>query len=171
MAVGRLNILAKVYLDTSVIIALTNLRDHFYNTSTKFMQDLRELDIACTVGPPILLEIGKAVQRKGVESGLTIIRAIDKYEIDLAELDSDRLLKLANQYFAHRVAGTKYSVDLMHYASATLLNCSHLASWDKEHFNQRIEKKINKVNSATGLTSLKVGDPVHIARSLEFGQE
>lgn len=102
---------------------------------------------------------------------MTIIRAIDRYKIDLAELDSDRLLKLTDQYFAHRVAGTKYRIDLMHYASATLLNCSHLASWDKEHFNQHIEKKINKVNSAMRFTSLKVGDPVHIARSLKFGQE
>ena len=57
----------------------------------------------------------------------------------------------------------------MHYASATLLNCSHLASWDKKHFNQSLGKKVNKVNSMLGLATLNVGSPLFIERSLKLG--
>ncbi|MFQ6135459.1 MAG: hypothetical protein ACE5KU_06585, partial [Nitrososphaerales archaeon] len=128
-----------------------------------------ELDIAFTIGPPVLLEVGKAAQRRGVESALRVLQAIDRHKIELVTLDSNRLLNLVNLYVAYRVAGTRYRLDLLHYASATLLNCSHLASWDKKHFNQRVEKRINKANSLSGLATLKVGDPIRIVRSLGFG--
>ena len=120
------------------------------------------------VGPPFLLEIGRPVQRRGLESALAVLETIDKYEIELADLDLTRLLSLVDEYVAHGVAGRRYRFDLLHYASATLLNCGHLASWDREHFSERVAKRINEVNSLSGLITLKVGSPTHIERSLPF---
>lgn len=161
--------MVKLYLDTSVIIALANPGDNFHDMSLKFIREVKELEIDIAIGDAILLELGKAVQRKGIEAALTILRTIEHHKIELAILDPDRLLDLVDRYFSKKVFGTKYRFDLLHYASATLLNCSHLASWDKKHFNQNVEKKVNQVNSMLGLATLNVGDPTNITRSLKLG--
>lgn len=70
---------------------------------------------------------------------------------------------------ASRALGRRRALDLMHYASATVLECTHLASWDKEHFNSRVQSRINMVNDRRGLAALIVGDPVVIVRKIEIG--
>ena len=161
--------MAKVYLDTSVAIAVANPEDDFHNRSLRFVGKVRELGVAIVIGPPLLLELAKAVRRRGVESALVVHKIIDEHEVELADIDSKHLLDLVDRYVAHRVTGRKYRLDLLHYASPTFLNCSHLVSWDREHFNERIAKRINKVNSLNGFVTLKVGDPDFIERSLGFG--
>lgn len=160
--------MARIYIDTSVVIAVTNPLDSFYGKSLKFLRGLQEVGVAYVTGPPILLEVGKAVQRRGVGSALEILRAMQTYDIEVAVLDSSQLLNLSDLYVAHKVT-RRYRFDLLHYAAATLLNCSHLASWDREHFNESTERRVNRVNSLTGLATLKVGDPIKLARSLGFG--
>lgn len=161
--------MAKVYLDTSVMVALANPEDSFHGASLRFIRGLQEQGIASVVVPPILLEVTKATQRRGLKSALKIVQAIDRYRIELATLDLGQLLDLVDRYFAYKVAGTKYRIDLLHYASATLLDCGHLVSWDKKHFNQRVAERINRVNSLSGLITLRIGDPIHTARSLKLG--
>lgn len=75
---------------------------------------------------------------------------------------------MSSEYASLGVLGRKRIFDLLHYASATLSGCTHLASWDRRHFNGRIERRINKVNASKGLTSLKVGDPFTVARHLRI---
>lgn len=158
--------MANLYLDTSIIVALANSEDEFHNESLNFVRKIRNLNITITVGDPLLLELGKAVERRGIEAASNILQTIEHHKIILAALDPDNLFDLANRYFSRKVVGAKYRFDLLHYASATLLGCSNLASWDKAHFNQNVGRKVNAVNSALGLTNLNVGDPVYIARSL-----
>ena len=78
----------------------------------------------------------------------------------------DQLWSLSSEYASLGVLGMKRMFDLLHYASATMLGCTHLASWDRRHFNDRIERKVNRVNASKGLTTLKVGDPFTVARLL-----
>ena len=160
--------MVKLYLDTSVIIAMAYREDGFHDKSLKFMREVRKLEVEIMIGNPILLELGKAVQRKGIETALTILRTIEHHKIKLAMLDPDRLSSLVDRYLSENIVGEKYRFDLLHYASATLLNCTHLVSWDKGHFNQSVGKKVNAVNSVLGLATLNVGDPVDISRSLKL---
>lgn len=90
--------LVKLYLDTSVIIALANPEDDFHNKSLKFIREVKKLELDITIGDPILLELGKAVQRKGIEVALTILRTIEYHTIRLAVLDPDRLSSLVDRY-------------------------------------------------------------------------
>jgi predicted nucleic acid-binding protein len=156
-------------MDTSVVIALANPDDSFHSESLRFADGLQRLGVDSAVGPPILLELGKAIQQRSVESALRVRQTLDKFAIELADVDSNRLLSLVNSYVVHRVAGIRHRLDLLHYASATLLSCSHLASWDKAHFNQQVQRRINRINSISSLTPSKVGDPMRIGRSLGLG--
>lgn len=156
-------------MDTSVVIALARPEDQFSDLSLEFVRGLRALGEGVTVASPIFLELAKAVQLRGVESVLAILHTVDRYGIELTTPDPDQLLTLVDRYVGLRVMGVKYQFDLLHYASATLLSCSHLGSWDKDHFNERIAKKVNKANSSMNLPTLKVGDPVSLGRSLGLG--
>jgi len=57
--------LAKVYIDTSVVIALANPEDEFHASSVTFMVRLKDLGIPSLIGPPFLLEMAKAVELRG----------------------------------------------------------------------------------------------------------
>lgn len=163
------NRLSKVYVDTSVVVALADPEDDFHSASMNFIEGLQTRRISCVVGSPIMLETAKAAQLRGIKAALIVIQALDKYEIELVELDSRSLSGLVDSYITRLPAGERYRFDLLHYASAALLNCTHLASWDKKHFNQRVERKVNKANLLAGLTTLKVGDPIYIGRALGLG--
>lgn len=113
-----------------------------------------------------MLEVGKAAEVKGTQAALRLVSVIEEHNIELTRTLDDQLWSLSSEYASRRVLGRKRTFDLLHYASATLLGCTHLASWDKRHFNDRIEERINKVNASKGLTTLKVGDPFTIVRYL-----
>lgn len=76
---------------------------------------------------------------------------------------------LARDYASAGVLRGNRALDLLHYASATQLGCSHLASWDVKHFNLGVEGRVNRVNSSRGLTTLKVGDPAMLRRYFGVG--
>jgi hypothetical protein len=159
----------KVYLNTSVVIALASPEDRFSDFSLEFVRGLRALEVGVNIASPIFLELAKAVQLRGVESVLTVLQTVDRYGIELATPDPERLLNLVDRYVGLRIMGVRYQFDLLHYASATLLSCSHLASWDQDHFNQRIAKKVNKANSSLNLPTLILGDRASLRRSLGLG--
>jgi len=98
-----------------------------------------------------------------------MIEIIEEYGVELKRASDDQLWSLLDGYISLRAMDTKRTLDLLHYASATLLGCTHLASWDRRHFNSRVEKRVNRVNSSRGLTTLKVGDPITVARYLGIG--
>ena len=94
--------LVKLYLDTSVIIALANPEDAFHDKSLKFIREVSKLKIPITVGDPILLELGKTIKRKGIGAALTVLRTVERHKIELAMLDSSRLLSLVDKYLMKR---------------------------------------------------------------------
>lgn len=160
--------MARVYIDTSVVVALSSPKDWFHDDSVRFVGALRDRAIPSSIGPPFVLEMAKAVEQRGTQAALRLILAVEEYEVELTEVLGDRLWNLSKEYASLGVLGENRTLDLLHYASATLLGCTHLASWDKSHFNERIEKRVNKANASKGLTALKVGDPVAVARYLGF---
>ncbi len=159
----------KVYLDTSVVIALANRQDEFNDQSVRFVEGLAEREIPSVIGSPLTLELEKAIERRGMEPALAILQTLDEYEIEFVAIDPEPLLQLARKYAAHHIA-EKYRIDLLHCASATLLSSTHIASWDSTHFNKRVERKVNRVNRDMGRTSLKVGNPKEMARLLAIGE-
>ena len=163
--VGRL---AKVYIDTSVVVALSSSQDEFHDESVRFVGVLRDRAIPSSIGPPFVLEMAKAVELRGTQAALRLTLAVAEYEVELTKVLGDRLWSLSEEYASRGVLGVSRRLDLLHYASATLLGCTHLASWDKSHFNGRVEKRVNKANASRALTALKVGDPVAVARYLGF---
>ena len=158
--------MTRVYVDTSVVIALADSKDDFHYSSVRFVADLRNRQIVTSIGPPFVLEVAKASELRDSEAASRLVRTIEEYEIVLIQALGDWLWKLLDEYVSRRVLGPRRLIDLMHYASATLLKCTHLASWDTEHFNDTVAMRVNRVNSSAGLANLKVGDPITIARYL-----
>ena len=149
-------------------MALSNPEDNFHNSSLAFVRDLQIHAISTSIGPPFLLEVGKAAEAKGAQAALRLVSTIEEYGIELTRTLDDQLWSLSSEYASLGVLGSKRIFDLLHYASATLSGCTHLASWDRRHFNDRIEQRVNRVNASKGLTSLKVGDPFTVVRHLRI---
>ena len=92
------------------------------------------------------------------------MEAIETHEIGLLSPPSKTLLLLVNEYLKE----TSLKIgDLLHYAGATLLNAEYLASWNRDDFNSRFEKVINKVNKKKNLKTIKVGTPNIILEELK----
>lgn len=161
--------LTKVYIDTSLVVALYDPEDEFRSVTTNFVSNLRKKSVPLSIGPPFLLEVAKAAEQRGTVIASRLASAIEEYGIELVGVTDESLWNLESAYASSRVLGQKRTFDLLHYASATLLGCSHLASWDRRHFNGRIGKRVDRVNASRGLTNLIVGDPVSIGRRLGIG--
>ena len=91
---------------------------------------------------------------------------LEEYHIELTRTLGEQLWSLSTEYATLGALGSKRTFDLLHYASATLLGCTHLVSWDKRHFNDRDEERLNRVNASRNLTTLKVDDPSIVTRQL-----
>ncbi|MEM3883153.1 MAG: hypothetical protein QXO23_07210 [Candidatus Methanomethyliaceae archaeon] len=160
---GRVWLMARVYLELSVLIALANSFDLFHNQTKEFLDEAQRLGfdvVSCKQAVEMDLAIGVARRPLRVADALRILEAIDTYEIKLLSPPSRALLSLVNEY----LEATSLKIgDLLHYAGATLLNADYLASWNTDDFNKRIEKSINKVNKEKNLKTIKVGTPTIIS--------
>ncbi len=152
----------KVYLDTSVIIALTDSLDIFHKQSVSFVNRLVTHRIERLSGSPLIIEIGKLVETKETKRCLDIINAMEEFGIQLKSMDMKQVWKLSETYVQENVLTKGHRLDLLHYASASLLGCTHVASWDNKQFNHKISKKISSVNVKHGLSSLLAGKPEYI---------
>lgn len=158
----------RVYFDTSVIIALTDSLDVFHEQTMSFVNRLVMYRIDRLSGSPLIMEIGKLVESKETKRGLDIIDAMEEFGIQLKNIDMKQAWKLAEFYVVEDVLTRRHRLDLLHYASASLLGCTHVVSWDSKQFNDRISKKVNSVNAKHGLSSLIVGKPEYIMRQENF---
>lgn len=93
---------------------------------------------------------------------------MEEFGIQLKNIDMKQAWKLAEFYVVEDVLTRRHRLDLLHYASASLLGCTHVVSWDSKQFNDRISKKVNSVNAKHGLSSLIVGKPEYIMRQENF---
>jgi predicted nucleic acid-binding protein len=150
--------LARVYVDMSVVVALSDSADEFHDGSAAFVSGLRHREILSSIGPPFMLELAKAAEHRGTQAALRLIVTLEEYKIELTRVLGEHLWTLSSEYASLWVLRGNRTLDLLHYASASLLGCTHLASWDKKHFNGRVERRVNDVNASRGLTTLKVGD-------------
>jgi predicted nucleic acid-binding protein len=158
--------LTRVYIDTSVVVALSSPDDEFHGRTIGFLNSLRDCAIPSSIGPPFILEMAKAAEKRGVQAASRLADAVQAYEVELTRTYGESLWSLSRDYASLGVLGESRTLDLMHYASATLLGCTHVASWDRRHFNDRVEKRVNRVNASKSLATLKVGDPVAVERYL-----
>lgn len=151
--------MVRVYLELSVLIALASPLDLFYNQTREFLNVAKRLGfevVTCRQAVEMDLAIGIARRPLRVADALRILETIDACEIRLLSPPSRTLLLLVNEYLEET---TLKIGDLLHYAGASLLNADYLASWNKDDFNERIEKSINKINRRKNLKTIKVGTP------------
>ena len=154
----------KIYLNTSVVISLADSFDIFHNQSVDFIEKLTQRNIECHVGAPLIVELGKIVETKETERCLEILDAIENFGIYLNDIGMKDVWNLSQIYLDAHVLAVGHRLDLFHYSAASLLNCTHLASWNKRHFNDKIAMRINKINAKQELLSLIVGSPTYIIR-------
>ncbi len=83
--------LARVYIDTSIVVALSNHEDNFHDSSVTFVHGLQNHAIPSSIGPPFLLEVGKAAEVKGTQAALRLVSTVEEYEIALTRTRDDQL--------------------------------------------------------------------------------
>jgi predicted nucleic acid-binding protein len=159
----------KVYIDTSVIISLADTLGMFHEQSAVFIKNLVKHRVECNVGSPFMVELGKIVEAKGTKRCLDIINSMNEAEIFLKNTGMKQVWELSQIYLVKKVLTERHLLDLFHYAAASLLGCTHLASWNSKQFNDKIVMKVNKANSERGLPSLIAGRPDYIMRQENFG--
>jgi hypothetical protein len=118
---------------------------------------------------PLIIEIGKLAETKETKRCLDIINAMEEFGIQLKSIDMKQVWKLSESYVLENVLTKRHRLDLLHYASASLLGCTHVASWDSKQFNHKISKKISSANAKHGLSSLLAGKPEYIMRQENLG--
>jgi predicted nucleic acid-binding protein len=158
----------RVYLDTSVVISLTDSLDMFHDESVTFIAELSKQKVQCKISSPLMLEIGKIYELKGIQRCLDIMSSFKEFKIDFEGTDMEEVYKLSQAYLNERILTIRHRLDLFHYAAASLLNCAHLASWNSRQFNHKIAAKVN-TNSKQGLLILIAGRPDHIIRQENLG--
>ena len=151
--------MVRVYLELSVLIALANSFDLFYNQTKEFLDRVKRFGfelVSCKQAVEMDLAIGVAKRPLRVTDALKILEAIEAYDINLLSPNSRTLLLLGNEYL--KKTSLKIG-DLLHYAGAILLNAEYLASWNKYDFNLHYGRIINRVNKKKNLKAIKVGAP------------
>lgn len=151
------------------MIALTDPIDIFHTRSVTFINGLTGQNIEFKVSNPIMVEIGRIINVKGIQRYLEIMDSFEEFKIDFESTDMDEVWKLSQAYLDERVLTSRHRLDLFHYAAASLLNCSHLASWNDGQFNDKVAEKINRINSWRGLPSLIASRPDNIIRQEDLG--
>ena len=134
-----------------------------------FINDLAKKNIERKVSSPLMVEIGRIINIKGAQRCLEIISSFEEFKINFESTDMKEVWNLSQAYLDERVLTVRHRLDLFHYAAASLLNCTYLASWNGKQFNDKIAAKINRINSKRGLLSLIAGTPEYISRQENFG--
>jgi predicted nucleic acid-binding protein len=159
-----------VYFDTSVVIALADPLDAFHYHSVDFVYKIATgSKHECYVSSPLLVELGRIAKIKGPKRCFDIVNVIEDSGIQFSGTDLKVIWELSQSYLAGRALTSRHLVDLLHYAAASLLNCSCIVSWNTRQFNDRIANKISRINGEKGLPSLIAGTPNKIARLKNLG--
>ncbi len=159
----------KVYIDTSVIVSLADPFDVFHDQSITSINNLIKHGIECNISSPLVIELGKIVKVKGTKRCLDITRSLEEFKINFKNTDMKEVWKLSQTYLDERVLTVRHRLDLLHYAAASLLNSTHLASWNSRQFNDKIAVKVSRINSKHGLLSLIAGKPDYIVKRENLG--
>jgi len=118
----------KVYLDTSVIISLADSLDVFHTQSLTFVNSLAKRDIECKVGSPLLVELGGIFKVRGAARCFEVTSTLDRFGIELEVIDMKEVWQLSQLYLDEHALTARHRLDMLHYAAASLIHCTHLAS-------------------------------------------
>lgn len=125
--------------------------------------------IELNVSSPLVVELGKIVESRGTKRSLDIINSMEECGIYLKTIDMKQIWNLSQIYLDEHVLTKRHHLDLLHYAAASLLGCTHLASWNSKQFNSKIAAKASSVNARQGLSNLIAGKPDYIMRQEDLG--
>ena len=121
----------KVYFDTSVVIALADPLDAFHGHSVGFINKIGiGSNHECYVSSPLLIELGRIAKIKGSKRCFDIVNAIEDSGIQFSSTDLKEIWELPQSYLAGGALTRRHIVDLLHYAAASSLSCSCIASWN-----------------------------------------
>ena len=156
----------KIYLDTSVILAIVNPDEPFFVASKRFISRSNSGKHSLIVGLPFFIEFGRLTQKRGTDRAIQIIEAMEESNVKLEILEINNIWKLASSYEKAGVLSRSSMFDLLHYASASLSHCNCIVSWDITHFNERRAKIGNEINIKVGLPELIIGTPSEVISDL-----
>ena len=90
---------------------------------------------------------------------------LDSCHVPDSELGESEVLALQQGYLAHGIVGRKSNADALHVASATLLGCKLIVSWNFRHIVhfQKIPQ-YNAVNQLLGYNPLAIHSPSEVIR-------
>ena len=140
----------KIYLDTSVISALFDIRNPERQDLTEsFIKNIG--DYECYISEVVLAEINDI---KHISLKEKFRNAVINYKV--LEINEENR-KLSNRYIENNAIPKKYSEDALHIAIATLNKIDYLLSWNFRHIVKiKTRKIINEVNLSLGYSKLKI---------------
>lgn len=146
----------KIYLDTSVISALFDIRNPERQDLTEnFIKKIG--DYECYISEVVLAEINDI---KHISLKEKFRNAVINYKV--LEINEENR-KLSNRYIENNAIPKKYSEDALHIAIATLNKIDYLLSWNFRHIVKiKTRKIINEVNLSLGYSKLKIITPAEL---------
>ena len=146
----------KIYLDTSVISALFDIRNPERQDLTEsFIKNIG--DYECYISEVVLAEINDI---KHISLKEKFRNAVINYKV--LEINEENR-KLSNRYIENNAIPKKYSEDALHIAIATLNKIDYLLSWNFRHIVKiKTRKIINEVNLSLGYSKLKIITPAEL---------
>jgi len=150
----------KVYLDTSVIIALSLPEDYYYGDSELFMEIAKRVGhkvVVCRQALVFDFVLGASRKPARLYDIPRYLKTLEKHRINIEDVDHLELLKLTAKYHEE---GIKLKLgDLLHYAASTLLQSDIIASWNERDFNEKVAIKISEISRRMGLKDIKATTP------------
>lgn len=146
----------RVYLDTSVISALDDLRHPERAQMTRdFWLRLDEFEICSSEAIRIEIVGTRDDSRRG-----EMLRLLP--QIMIHPLTSE-MRSLARRYVDAAVFGESVVIDALHVAAAVLTQCEVLVSWNFRHLvNRRRRAAVNAINAEQGLQSIEIVAPPEV---------
>ena len=146
----------RVYLDTSVLSHLfaEDVPEKMEQTN-KLWQDFKDDKFEIFISDTTLLEIEQCPPQKK-ERILKRLEEIKYQEIN----DSSEIEVLAEEYLKNNVLSPKSLNDCMHIASAVVLNCDIIVSWNFKHLvNFKTINKVKIVNAVNNYKEISIMSP------------
>lgn len=149
----------KIYLDTSVLSALVDVREPNRMKETQdFWDILKTGKYIVIISDVVIFEINNARQQK-IDAMMECLKQI-VYNI---VYETQENLDLVSKYISYGLLSHKSLTDCRHIAIASLSFCNYITSWNFKHLaNNNTVEKLQGLNKILGLNDINIIPPTMI---------
>ena len=149
----------RLYLDTSVLGALTDRHDERRLASTRMLLSaVRDTTHEAVISNVVQEEL----ERAPAELRRSILTEVRDVEFELVT-ESSESGQLVAEYLAAKIVSPRYSTDLRHVAVATVRRVDALVSWNFKHLvNLRTRRAVHAINLRLGFPLLEIVSPEEV---------